>query len=343
MDEALLTPLFDDVGSFPLPESMSGVDVDTDDPDAVQRYLDVVEQAMWVKIHAGVEVPTYPQFRDMNRMFLDIIEDPSKCAEPLAVREESATILELEAVERVARRWRREQGKTLGVRVCITGPVELYLALFGASNYPDVLLQLARSISAFISHACSAHGLDVRVVSLDEPSLGLNPSIMLTEDDILDALDRAVRGCKADVQIHLHSPLYYELACRSSVRVVGVECASDPSSLEMIDRAVLEHTDTYLRVGIARTDIHSMAALLSERYGTNVWKVPELLEKLVSELETPEAILSRLERAHRTFGDRIRYVGPDCGLGAWPSQRIAAALLSNVRCAVDTWRNTKLK
>jgi len=343
VSEAVLVPIFDDVGSFPLPEGMSGEAIRIDDPAGRQHYLDVVEDAMRLKLEAGVDVPTYPQFRDMNRMFLDIIEDPSMCTEPLVVDEHNATIVELEAVERVARTWRKEAGKPLKVRVCITGPVELYVSLFSASVYPDVLFQLSKSISAFIRRASTGYSFEVAAVSLDEPSLGLNPSIMLSEDDITEALNMAVGGCAADVQIHLHSPLYYELACRSDIDVVGIECASDPSSLEMVDADVLDETDTHLRVGIARSDIHSLAAQMSEMYGTNVWRHPELLERLVSEVETPEVMAARLEHAFHLFGDRIAYVGPDCGLGSWPSQKIAAGLLSNVRRAIDAWRDAKVK
>ncbi|MHC1597117.1 MAG: methionine synthase, partial [Methermicoccaceae archaeon] len=110
MSEAVLVPIFDDVGSFPLPEGMSREAIRIDDPAGRQHYLDVVEDAMRLKLEVGVDVPTYPQFRDMNRMFLDIIEDPSMCTEPLVVDEHNATIVELEAVERVARTWRKEAG-----------------------------------------------------------------------------------------------------------------------------------------------------------------------------------------------------------------------------------------
>ncbi|MHC1570693.1 MAG: methionine synthase [Methermicoccaceae archaeon] len=343
MDEAVLVPIFDDVGSFPLPEGVSKTDIRVGNPSERQHYLKLVEDAMWLKLKAGVDVPTYPQFRDMNRMFLDIIEDPSLCTEPLVVDERNAHIVELEAVERAARRWSAEGVEPPEVRVCITGPVELYLPLFGSSVYPDVLLQLAKSISAFVRHACTGYNLKVAAVCLDEPSLGLNPNIMFSEDDIIEALNRAAKGCNADVHVHLHSSLYYETACRSDIDVVGVECASNPSNLEMVDMKTLDETDTHLRVGIARSDIHSLAAQMSERYETNVWNHPELLERLVSEVETPEVIAARLERAVRMFGDRISYAGPDCGLGSWPSQKIAAGLLGNVHKAIDMWRDAKIK
>ena len=47
---------------------------------------------------AGVEVPTYPQFRDMIRMFMDPIEDPELAESPYLIKKDFAKILELEAV-----------------------------------------------------------------------------------------------------------------------------------------------------------------------------------------------------------------------------------------------------
>ena len=45
----------------------------------------------------------------------------------------------------------------------------------------------------------------------------------------------------ADVEIHLHSPLYYNLACETpTINVIGVESAGTPSYLELIDKKVLE-------------------------------------------------------------------------------------------------------
>ena len=57
-------------------------------------------------------------------------------------------------------------------------------------------------------------------------------------------------------------------------------------------------------------------------------------EKLVDAMENQETITGRLEKAHRIFGDRIRYAGPDCGLGLWPDASAAARLLENTAKAI---------
>jgi 5-methyltetrahydropteroyltriglutamate--homocysteine methyltransferase len=57
-------------------------------------------------------------------------------------------------------------------------------------------------------------------------------------------------------------------------------------------------------------------------------------------METPEIISKRLSKAYSMFGESIKYAGPDCGLGAWPSQEIAAQLLSNVSKGMSDFRKS---
>src|SRR5512143_143040 len=119
---------FDDIGSYPLPRGMRLEGL------SLEMYLEVVRDVLAQKISAGVEVPTYPQFRDMIRMFMDPIENPDLSESPYIIKKENAEILELQAV-----------APSKPVRVCVTGPVELYISVFGATNYSDILFNLAES------------------------------------------------------------------------------------------------------------------------------------------------------------------------------------------------------
>ncbi len=315
---------FDDIGSYPLPSGLrlEGLSFD--------QYLDLVRDTLDQKISAGVEVPTYPQFRDMIRMFLDPIEDPDLSESPYLIKNEKAEILELRALRPGER-----------VRVCITGPVELYLSAFGATAYSDILFSLATSVARFLENAKEAGVM--AVASLDEPSLGISSSIVFGEDEILQALEIASSPCRGmDCEVHLHSPLYAEPCARvPGISIVGVESAAHPDYLRLIDRKLLEETETYLRAGIARTDILAMAARRNERLGTNLWDDPSRLEKEIIEMESVPVIKKRLEHAHLEFGDRLRAVGPDCGLGSWPSQALACRLLGNCAEAVRSFRRER--
>ncbi len=312
---------FDDIGSFPLPKGVRLEGLSRD------QYLNLVRDVLAQKSRVGVEVPTYPQFRDMIRMFMDNIENPAYADDPYLIKKEHARIMELEAVP---------AGQD--VRVCVTGPVELYISVFGATHYPDILNNLAKSVARIFSATLEEGKMSV--ASLDEPSLGLNSNIVFSEDEILDALHIASRPCQGmDCEVHLHSPLYAEICARvSGISIVGIESAAHPDYLQLIDKKVLEDTDSYLRAGIARTDILSMSALMNEQLGVNLWQDMPRLEREILERESPQVMRKRLDRAHAKFGDRLRATGPDCGLGSWPSQELAGKLLANCAVAVRSFR-----
>ncbi|MGV8174787.1 MAG: 5-methyltetrahydropteroyltriglutamate--homocysteine methyltransferase [Methanothrix sp.] len=280
-----------------------------------------------MKRQAGVEYPTYPQFRDMIRMFMDEIEDPDKAESPYLIKRENADIDELEAVQ---------PGEN--VRVCVSGPLELYLSAFGATGYTDILYAIAESVARFLEKARDEGKMSV--ASLDEPSLGMNSNIIFSEDEIMHALDIASRPCIGmDCEVHLHSPLFAEITARvPGISIVGIESASHPDYLQLIDKKVLEENDTYLRAGIARTDILSMSANLNEKLGTNLWQDMPRLEREIVEMESTDVMRRRLERAYDRFGERLRATGPDCGLGSWPSQEMAAGLLSRCSAAVRSFK-----
>jgi 5-methyltetrahydropteroyltriglutamate--homocysteine methyltransferase len=326
--------LFDDIGSYPLPKDVdksriAGA-IKKDDPGS----FNIIRDAMRQKIEAGVDVPTYPQFRDMTQQFLEVINDGSMTEEPMLVRRDKARIKELEALEDVGAEYYKKTGRILNIRICVTGPVELYLKQFGGAAYKDVLNAFAASIDRFIGNSIdNAKQFRITTVSIDEPSIGINPQIMFSDSDLAEALEKASKTAashKIDTEIHLHSPLHYKLVCRvPSIGIIGVESAANPSYLDLIDKKDLDEYAKFLRVGVARTDIFNMAAALNEKYGTNVWKEPSRLEEIVSGMETPHIIGKRLEKTYGLFGERIKYAGPDCGLGSWPTQQLAFSLLKN--------------
>jgi 5-methyltetrahydropteroyltriglutamate--homocysteine methyltransferase len=312
---------FDDIGSFPLPKGVRVTDLSRD------GYLDLVRDVLAQKRRAGVQIPTYPQFRDMIRMFMDEIENPDNAESPYLIKRENAKIMELDAVS---------AGQD--VRVCVTGPVELYVSVFGATRYTDILNYLAESVARFLAEARAEKKMSV--ASLDEPSLGLNSNIIFSDDEIQQALQIASAPCRGmDCEIHLHSPLYAEVSARvAGINIVGIESASHPDYLQLIDRRVLEETDSFLRAGIARTDILSLSAGLNEMLGTNLWDDIPRLEREIFKAESPEIMRKRLDRAYLQFGDRLKATGPDCGLGSWPSQDMAGRLLANCAAAVRSFR-----
>ncbi|MDD2439577.1 MAG: methionine synthase [Methanosarcinaceae archaeon] len=339
--------LFDDIGSYPLPENVSKEWVKTafKNRDEDEKLFTLINDAFQQKIDAGVDIPTYPQYQDMNEQFLSVIRDEACCESPFDVKLDCARIEELEALETVAKAYKEKCGEPLKTRICVTGPTELYLKEFGGRAYTDIYTLFAKSVNKFVRKAMkSAKNFEIATVSLDEPSIGLNPELSFEEEEIISALTEASRAASkwgADVEIHLHSALYFNLACQTpTINVVGVESAGTPSYLDLLDKKSFEETDTFLRLGIARTDIYGLVGILNEKHNTNVWKEPEYLSELVTELETPQVITKRLRLAYRRFGNLIKYAGPDCGLGSWPNQKMAFRLLSNVAQGIKAFEES---
>lgn len=337
---------FDDIGSYPLPKNIDKNWINSlkiGDP----KCLNIIKDAMHQKIDAGVDIPTYPQFQDMNKQFLDIINNDSM-SDALLIRRENARIMELDALEDIGEEYSKKTGEMLNIRICVTGPIELYTKQFGGISYKDILDILATDVDRFIANSIdNAKNFRITTVSIDEPSIGINSQIMFSDNDIVDAWDKASKTAashKMDIEIHLHSPLHYKLVCKTrSIGIIGVESAANPSYLDLIDKKDLEEYDKFLRVGIARTDIFNMAAALNEKYGINVWKEPSKLEEIVTGLETPSIIEKRLENYYRMFGNRIKYAGPDCGLGAWPTQELAFSLLKNTSMGIKNFLSKHLE
>ena len=333
--------IFIDQGSLPTPEGITRewVKTSAENRDEDEKFFPMVREAFRRKIDVGVHVPTYPQFRDMIGQFLDIVKDDKNCYEPYVLKEENAKILELEIIDEVAKRYKEKTGKTLEVRVCIAGPTDMYLQAFGATAFADAYHILALDIEKFIKQAFkTAKNFKIKVIALDEISLGLNNRIQFSDADIISALTVAstyARQQGADMEIHLYSPLKYKLVCETPINVIGFEYAATPSYLDLVDRKLLEDSDTYIGVGVSRTDIFSLVNIVNEKYGVNAWKEKEYMQKVVTELETPDVIKKRLKTAYSTLGDRIKYASPDCGLAFWPDQELAFKLLENTSKGIN--------
>lgn len=335
--------IFIDGGSLPTPEGLTRewVKAAAENRNEDEKLFSMIREAFRRKIDVGVHVPTYPQFRDKIGQFLDIIKNEKNCYEPYVLKEENAKILELEIIDEVAKQYREETGETLEVRVCVAGPTDLYLQAFGTMAFADAYHILALDIENFIKQAFkTAKNFKIKVVALDEPSLGINDRIQLSDADTISALTLAstyARKQGADMEIHLHSPLKYKLVCETPINVIGFEYAATPSYMDILDRKVLEDSDTYIRLGVSRTDVSSLIGIVNEKYGVNAWKEKEYMQKIVTELETPDVVKMRLEKASSILGDRIKYASLDCGLAFWPDQDLAFKLLENTAKGINAF------
>ncbi|MFH0861014.1 MAG: methonine synthase [Candidatus Altiarchaeota archaeon] len=335
-----MTILSDDIGSFPPPAGFTREDASRladrivtgkASEDEKARFNRTVVELMDAKVSAGIEAPNYPQLRDMIESFYALIENHSEPEEPFVILKENAVMPEVDAVGEYARRHYEEVGEPLNLRVCVTGPIDLYVRKISTQVDGDLLKNLGKSVGRFLENArLDEKHVKTRVVSIDEPSLGLNPNIIVEQEDLIEAWNLATDAVKdLDVQVHLHSSAEAETVYQTdSIRIIGVESAEDPDNLKGFEKKDLDSYDRFLRVGVSRSNITGMIADYEKQTGVNATGREALL-KLVDTMEDPITIRGRLEKAYNIFGDRIKYAGPDCGLGLWPDINAAARLLEN--------------
>jgi len=342
----------DDIGSFPLPpdakkEDMRRIASEIATGKAVKEeregFSKVLGEMMQKKIDAGIMRPNYPQTQDMITSFTALIENFYEADEPWVVKKKYAVIPAIGAITDVAKSFFKETGEPLLFRACVTGPLELYLKSVGNSIQEDLLMNIAKSVSRFVENSrMDTPYMKTSVYSIDEPSLGLNPGLVVDDDVLADAWNTAAKKARGlDVEIHLHSPKALDrLYNVEGINVLGVEYAANPKALDLIDKSEIESYDKFLRIGIARTDIQRLAAEYNDKFGTDFWKDKDK-SGLTADMENVRNITKRLEKAHELFGDRIKYAGPDCGLGSWPDQETAYHLLKNTAEAIFKYNSSK--
>ena len=340
----------DDVGSFPLPTGVTREEITRaaalihrilvkspfSDSLNRNRYLQQklicpVVDAFKLKQKTGILWPNYPQFRDINRQFLDLLDSD------LSIKAENALIPEVEILRGYAREHYDQTGEKTFCRVCITGPVELGMQLFGTTVSSDVILLLAESVNKFVqNYSVNTEYFEVPLIALDDPSIGIRDLPTLEDRDISAALTEATKNENdQEILIHLHSLTRLDpVLIVPNITIIGAEFAGTPDYLSFLSKEQLTEFNKKVRAGIANTSLDSLVIQYAERQGLNpgdLYRSPSLLLKT---LESIEDINSHFQRVLDKLGDLVVLAGPDCGLIAWLSQDLASELLRRVAVVV---------
>jgi len=334
--------LVDDIGSFPLPPTIGkeqferayalarkalnqGKDI-REDEFLLKNFYNIIIDSFRKKCQTGLDVVNYPQHYDMRNQFAEVIRKAMEKG-TYEVEEKDAIIPEVHVISNEAKALSEEFGRKILLRVCITGPMELYLKMIGKTAYKDILLMFAETAKRFAKNAIiNSKHVKTEIVSLDEPSFGFQ-EISAEKDALSDVMERAFDFPGVVKQIHLHSPSRIaDILETKNLDVVSLEYAASPKNIDTISKKLLETTGKRIRVGISRTDINNIIAELYEKGITK----PNT-EQLVEDEET---IRKRFQKAKEKFGETMTFTGPDCGLGGWPSQEAAQLLLKRTVKAV---------
>jgi 5-methyltetrahydropteroyltriglutamate--homocysteine methyltransferase len=344
---------YDDVGSFPLPDYidtdkfkqfywagykglLNNADI-FDNRGIYNFFIHPFLQSFQLKLNAGVEIINYPQHMDMYTQFLKPIEDYE--VEPSLIDPEKGIIPELFILKTFAKDYYERTGNALEIKVCITGPIELYIKKHGFTLYPDIAMNYAKSLNSILKKSIiNTKDLHNSIISIDEPSFGYVDLFNIDDDAVIKAYDKTVEGLDAVIQIHIHTLKKYDIPIQTTnIDVLTCEYASDHSNI--ISKRDLDQNDKFIRVGITRTNINSkMAEKLDAGASLDEFKT---FEGTMSLIDTKEFIKKNLLFALEHYEDRVKFVGPDCGLKGWNPPQVAYELLRRTYEVIKDVRSTQ--
>lgn len=342
-----MATLVDDVGSFPLPTNVDskmfeeayriarktiieGKPLEKDEF-LLNNFKRIVIGSFMKKAEAGLDVVNYPQHYDMHRQLADILRESMNEGTYL-IAQKRAVLPEVHVINEEAKRICEETGGKVKLRVCIIGPIELYLKEIGSVIHEDILQMFAEDVRRFAENSIlNSKYIQTVAVSLDEPSFGFQ-DLLTDRETILSTVETAFNFRGTTRQIHLHSPTKTtDLLDVRNIDVLSIEYAASPKNIDSVSRGMLDQADKQIRVGVSRTDINS---IIAELYDNGITK-PNAGQMV----EDERIIRKRFETAKTKYGDRMTFTGPDCGLGGWPTQEAAQLLLTRTAKAVKTAGN----
>ncbi len=310
------------------------------------------------KVQAGIDIPVYPQFRDMNQMFFDMLAGFEKKSDgylvsgAIRVRPDKAEIPEVAVLRNNAKLISEITGKPMRLKVCVTGPYTLASLL--ADRQPDTFTSLAGPISKIVdANIFKTKYGQVEIISVEEPSFGLldDPNLDFGgagRDSLLRAWENVFSSAKRrDVRTayHLHSTadgLFWEVKAADIVEShVDDILYRSPKTKALLERSgkVLKASiavtsfDTLIRCRVAETEKGSEAEV-NERVGLAWSSIGKGLLSPHEFLETVDIMRMRLREVIKAVGaERVAYAGPECGLRSFPSYDSALELLRRTSTA----------
>lgn len=319
------------------------------------------------KVKAGVDIPNYPQFRDMNEMFLEMIDGLIKIdGEFLAGRnlkiKDNGFIPEVKVLKDNLKEIYEKVNFKVEVKVCITGPHTLSY-MFKYRN-PELFLQLANVLGEIVeTNIFNVKEGAVKIVSLDEPlfavvddpkidygSEGREALVKAWEKIFYKAYSRNVKTA-----LHLHSTrdeLYFAV---ENLKIIETH-VEDSFYFSKHVKDMVEKNDKLIKASISITDFDKLLQQNLEKQCPGkgrdfiLRKIGEIWNKIRGGkvnpekfLEDKEVLRKRLEKIVEFFGvERVPYAGTECGLRGFPTYNVALKCLENVSNVVRDFRKTSI-
>jgi 5-methyltetrahydropteroyltriglutamate--homocysteine methyltransferase len=346
--------VYDDVGSFPLPEYIEQNKFDQfywvaynglinnisifDHKGIYNYFIHPFLHSFQLKLNAGVEIINYPQLMDMYSQFLVPIEKYEE--EPHLIQPKKAIMPELIVLDHFAKDYYDRMNKPIEIKVCITGPIELYIKKVGFTIYEDLALNFAKSINSFLKNSIkNTQYQKISIIAIDEPSFGYIDIFNIEDDDLITIFDKSLEGLNIMSQIHLHTLDKYSIPLKAK-NISALTCEYASNNKNVIPKKELESYDKFMRVGITRTNINSIMAERLDMGAT--YDELRSFEGVMNLIDSKERIKKNLNDAMKHYGDRLKFVGPDCGLKGWHPPAVAYEVLKRTYEVIKEVKNERV-
>jgi methionine synthase II (cobalamin-independent) len=314
------------------------------------------------KAKAGIDVPNYPQCRDMTEMFFDMIEGTSTAngayieTAPLATKNGMSAIPEVSAIQNSSSFISEKLDSPFNLRICITGPYTLASRL--AYKDKGTFTRLGNVLTKILEDSIfkNKHGA-VQLVSIDEPVFGLVDDQLLDygsegRENLLRAWETLAQKVKtrgAQSVLHLHTTRDELFWIVKALDIV--ETHVDGSFYQTSKtKERLEATGKFMKASIAITDfdllirnkITAESSLKLSETSVNE-KIAETWTNINKHQVDPKSFIEdanlmgkRLAKIIELIGEnRVVYAGPECGLRSFPTYESALECLRRVAKIVE--------
>jgi 5-methyltetrahydropteroyltriglutamate--homocysteine methyltransferase len=357
-----------DVGSLPFSgnfakflEGSSQFESSSSD-DASSYFRSKVIKSFLDKAQTGINIPYYPQFRDMNSMFLELFDGIEKLkkgyveSKDMSLKATGKSIPEVKVIKENSRQISEVLGHSFEFGVCVTGPYTL--SSHFAVRDTGLFLRLGRVISQLVENTVfNEKYAKVSMISVDEPVFGLVNDPLIDpgcdgRENLRKAWELITRVSKANSDsahtcMHLHSTadkLFWEV---ESLDVVESEMDNFLYRSKETKK-LLEAYDKFLKANVCTTNFdelirektiasHQQNADINEKIKENWKKILNGELNATIFLEDTALIRKRiLDIANRYGPERVPYASPECGLRGYPTYECALECLRRVASAAKS-------
>ena len=361
-----------DHGSLPNPEGLNekkfleGTTLYSSNPlhESARYFEKIITQVFIDKAKTGIDVPNYPQFRDIYQMFLDPLEGAEKVKEGymqtgiLSMKKGKTILPEITAIQNNSQKIGEMIGKPFKIRICVVGPHILSSFFTYRSN--DIFSQLSDIISQMVeNNIFTTIHARVNIVSLEEPLIGIIDDPLISygsggREKLLRSWESIFSKAKAkgaQTTLHLHKTSDEIFWQTKSLDVIEVpvddaiyQMKRTQQLLDSTDKTLMASLctndfDKLIRQKIQETQKQANTSTIGEQTA-ETWKNiksgrlnPETL------LESTNLMKKRLTKIIERFGaGKVPYAGPECGLRGFPSYGCALEYLRRVSNAVKTYQ-----